>query len=251
MTVRRAIVREPGARYSECISSHPLKATIDIARAREQHAAYCRVLEDLGLEVIRLERDDHHPDSCFVEDNAVVFRDRALITRMAKPSRRGEERDVERVLGTYLRTRRAVPPATVEGGDVIHLEERLISGLSQRTNEPGIAQMREWLGAEVGVIADESMVHLKSHVNYIGEGTFVAVKRYANHPQLRGAQVLVVPDEEAYAANALAIGDAVLTPRGFPRTFELLKGTGMRVIPLEMTEFPKCEGALTCLSILF
>ena len=251
MGPRRAIVREPGARYSECISSHPLRRTIDLSKAREQHAAYCRTLADLGLDVIRLERDDVHPDSCFVEDNAVVFGNKALITRMAKPSRRGEERAVEAALSAYLRTKRAAAPATVEGGDVIHLEDRLISGQSQRTNSHGIAQMREWLGVDVGVVADEGMIHLKSHLNYLGGGTFLATEAYARHPQLSGSRVLVVPREEAYAANALVIGDTVLTPRGFPRTLELLRTAGLRPVAMEMSEFPKCEGALTCLSILF
>lgn len=251
MMPKRAIVREPGARYSECISSHPLRKAIDLTRAREQHATYCRTLEDLGLELIQLPRDDAHPDSCFVEDNAVVFGGKALITRMAKRSRRGEELDVENVLKEHLLTRRATEPATVEGGDVIHLESRLISGRSQRTNEAGIDQMRDWLGAEVGVIADKDIVHLKSHVNYLGRGTFISTRAYAEHPQLSGARVFVVEDDEAYAANALVIGDSVLTPKGFPKTLELLKGTGLRVTPLDMSEFPKCQGALTCLSILF
>jgi len=251
MARRRAIVREPGERYSECISSHPQRRTIDLAKAREQHRVYCRTLTDLGLELIRLERDDDHPDSCFVEDNAVVFGGKALITRMAKASRRGEETGVEAVLKEHLQVRRAVEPATVEGGDVIQLEGRLISGLSQRTNSAGVRQMEEWLGAEVGVIEDRDMVHLKSHVNYLGEGTFLSTKAFADHPQLSGARVLVVSDDESYAANALVVGDSVLTPKGYPKTLGLLRGTGLRPIPLDMSEFPKCEGALTCLSIMF
>lgn len=251
MMPRRAIVREPGARYSECISSHPLRRTIDVAKAREQHAAYCGTLEDLGVELIRLERDDDHPDSCFVEDNAVVFGGRALITRMAKPSRRGEEIDVEAVLREHVQVKRAFEPATVEGGDVIHLEHRLISGLSQRTNRAGIEQMKEWLGVEVGVIEDLAMVHLKSHVNYLGNGKFLSTRAFANHPQLSGADVFVVSEGEGYAANALVVGDSVLTPKGYPKTLELLKGTGLKPIPLDMSEFPKCEGALTCLSVMF
>src|SRR5512136_2993322 len=86
MTPRYAVVREPGDSYSRCISCHPLRDTINVARARGQHAEYCRTLADLGLELIRVPRDDENADSCFVEDNAVVHQGRALICRMAKDS---------------------------------------------------------------------------------------------------------------------------------------------------------------------
>ena len=250
MKPRRAIVREPGNKYTKCISSHPQRHTIDVALARKQHGAYCRTLEDLGIEVIRLPRDDEHPDSCFVEDNAVVFGNKALICRMAKESRRGEEAGVESVLNQFVSTRKAVSPATIEGGDVIHLENRLISGITQRTNEAGAKQAREWLGIEVDTIADESIVHLKSYVNYLGEGKFISTPKYARNSLLRGMEVIVVPDEDWYSTNNLVIGETVIMPKGFQKTEALLAKAGLTVVPLEMTEFPKCEGAMTCLSIL-
>src|SRR4030042_5158679 len=86
---RRALVREPGRTYRDCISCHPERHTIDLALAREQHAAYCRTLGELGIDVIRLPTDDSHPDSCFVEDNAVIHSGRALICRMARKKKRG------------------------------------------------------------------------------------------------------------------------------------------------------------------
>jgi dimethylargininase len=142
------------------------------------------MLWELGLEVIRLPRDDEHPDSCFVEDNAVVHGGRALICRMAKESRRGEEDAVEALLSQYMPVRRAEPPATIEGGDVIHLLNRLISGLTQRTNTLGVAQMEAWLGIRVETIKDPHIVHLKSYINYLGGGIMITTKRYSNHPVL-------------------------------------------------------------------
>jgi dimethylargininase len=251
MQPTKAIVREPGDSYARCISSHPQRATIDVALARRQHATYCRTLVDLGLEIIRLPRDDSHPDSCFVEDNAVVFGKRALICRMAVESRRGEETEVERTLSQYLRTRRAGMPATVEGGDVIHLEDGLISGVTQRTNNDGVRQLRDWLEVSVDTIEDPSIVHLKSYVNYLGRGRAIATKRYSSHPALSNLDVMTVQDDDWYSTNNIVLDDSVIMPEGFPRTEAILKEAGYRPMALEMTEFPKCEGALTCLSILF
>ena len=251
MQVRRAIVREPGASYSKCISSHPQRHTIDLGLARTQHSEYCRVLSEFGLDIIRLPRDDAHPDSCFVEDNAVVHRGKALICRMAKEARRGEEALVENALGDHLRTKKAEAPATIEGGDVIHLPDRLIAGVTQRTNESGVEQMAHWLDVKVDTITDEGIVHLKSYVNYLKEGSVISTARFASHRALAGLQKLVVPDEDWYSANNLVVNGTAITPKGFPGTERLLKASGLDVVALDMSEFPKCEGAMTCLSILF
>jgi dimethylargininase len=251
MLPKRALVREPCDRYPGCISSHPLRHTVDVRRARAQHANYCKALSDLGLEVIHVARDDERPDSCFVEDNAVVHGGRTLICRMAKESRRGEEIGVEAVLMERMPVKRAVAPATIEGGDVIHLPGRLISGVTQRTNKEGVAQMGDWLGVPVDTIADPGIVHIKSYVTYLGEGMIIATRKYADHPALDGYEVLVVPEGEEYAADTLGIGDTVLMPAGLPEAHGMVREAGFDVIPLEVSEFEKCEGAITCLSILF
>jgi dimethylargininase len=250
MTPKTAIVREPGASYSKCISSHPMRHTIDLGKARKQHSVYCSTLSELGLEILRLPKDDAHPDSCFVEDNAVVHNRRALICRMAEESRRGEESDVERVLAERLEVQRAAAPATIEGGDVIHQEDRLICGLTRRTNRAGVAQMISWLGVRVDTIADDGIVHLKSYVNHLGNGLVITTRKYASHHSLRRNKVLIVPDDEWYGTNNIVIGKTAVMPKGYPSAKELIQGAGFDVIELEMTEFPKCEGALTCLSIL-
>jgi len=248
---KRAITREPGARYAHCISCHPLKATISLERAREQHRAYCAVLEGLGLEVIRMPRDDLNPDSCFVEDTAVVHGRRALMCRPALESRRGEVEAVADLLADYLDLAHAKPPATVEGGDVIHKENGLISGVTQRTNASGVRQMSDWLGAQVETVEDAGIVHLKSYATYIGRDTVVASRRFAGHNAFRGLRVIGIPEDEAYAANALAIGGVVLMAAGRHASHQLVKEAGFEVVPIEVGEFEKCEGAITCLSILF
>jgi len=170
---------------------------------------------------------------------------------MARESRRGEEDAVEKLLDEYLEVKRAVAPATVEGGDVIHLSDHLISGVTERTNPEGIAQMEAWLDVAVDTIVDPGIVHLKSYVTYLGKNTMIATRQYANHPTLKGYRVLIVPDDEVYAANTLAIGDTVLMPKGRPHALSMVRDEGFDVIPLDVSEFEKCEGALTCLSLLF
>ncbi len=251
MRNERALTRPPGRSYPKCLSCHPLHSTIDFAEAREQHDKYRSTLQDLGLDVIVLPPDDEHPDACFVEDCAVVHGEKALITRMGVPSRRGEEVAVEGILKRHLSTRRAVSPATVEGGDVVHLPDRLVSGLSARTNAEGIRQMGEWLEVDIDTIDDSRMMHLKSHVTYLGDGKFITTRRFADHPALRGAEVIVVPEGEEYAADTLSVNGTVLMPSGRTASHELVRKAGFDVIAMDVSEFEKCDGALTCLSIIF
>lgn len=201
--------------------------------------------------MITLTPDEGHPDACFVEDTAVIHGRKALICRAGVESRRGEEASVVEVLEQYLSLRQAVAPATVEGGDVVHLERRLLSGLSQRTNQEGIRQMSEWLEVEVDSIEDPEMMHLKSHVTYLGRNTVIATKKYADHPSLRGHEIIVVPPGEEYAADTLAVGDTVLMAAGRSRSHDLVRRAGFKVIVLDVSEMEKCDGALTCLSLIF
>ncbi|MFX0206408.1 MAG: dimethylarginine dimethylaminohydrolase family protein [Candidatus Hodarchaeota archaeon] len=251
MTYKYALVRKPGAKFSCCISSHPQRNTISLTLAYKQHENYCRVLTDLGLEIIHLPQDDDYPDSCFVEDNAVIYNGKGFITRMGVESRQGEEIAVERILSDYMETKRASHPATIEGGDIIHVLDRLISGVTQRTNKEGIYQMENWFGVKVDRIEDPNIIHLKSYVTYLGNNIMLTTKTYLNHPVLRNFLLLITPDKESYAANTLTIGDTVLLPNDYPRTQAMVREAGFEVITLDISEFQKCEGALTCLSLLF
>ncbi|MHA2334172.1 MAG: dimethylarginine dimethylaminohydrolase family protein [Candidatus Hodarchaeales archaeon] len=246
-----ALVREPGDNFRGCISSHPLKHSVDVSLARQQHHRYCKVLVDIGLEVIHLPRDEQHPDSCFIEDNAIIHGRKALISRMGAESRRGEEIAVEELLQDYLDIKRTKSPATIDGGDVIHLPDHLISGLSQRTNMEGIKQAERWLEVEVETITDPNMIHLKSHVTYLSNDVMIATKRIAKHPVLENYTILFIPEKESYAANTLTINNTVLMANGYPQSKEIVSEAGFEVISLDMSEFQKCEGALTCLSLLF
>ncbi|MCW4051093.1 MAG: arginine deiminase-related protein [Candidatus Bathyarchaeota archaeon] len=251
MNPKHAVVRTPGDNYTSCLSTHPLHHTVSLEKAREQHANYCNTLAELGLEVIHVPRSDEYPDACFVEDNAVVENGKAIICRMAKESRRGEQPDVAAVLEEYMPVKWATEPATLEGGDVVHAERKLISGITERTNLEGVAQMQEWLGVPVATIFDPSIMHLKSYVTYLGKGIMIATEKYAHHPALEGYQIIIPPSMDEYAADTLAVGDTVLMAEGYDTAQLMVKEAGFDVVSMDVSEIQKCDGALTCLSILF
>jgi dimethylargininase len=251
MNYKYALVREPGNNYTRCLSKHPMHHTVSLKKAREQHVKYRRILSELGLEIIMVPRDDLHPDSCFVEDNAIVHNGKALVCRMAKESRRGEQLGVAKVLEEFMAIKWALEPATIEGGDVVHTEKKLIAGITKRTNLEGIAQMRGWLNVRVDTIFDPDIMHLKSYVTYLGKGIMIAADKYSKHPSLEGFNIIIPSIEEEYAADTLTMGNTVLMADGYPMAQEMVKETGFDVISLDVSEFQKCDGALTCLSILF
>lgn len=251
MIMKHAIVRPPSKSFRKCISSHPLHHKLDLNLALEQHEKYCDTLSELGLDVIGLPPEDDYPDSCFVEDTAILHGSKAAIARPAKASRQGEETSIEEVLKDYKAIRRIEAPGTIEGGDVIHIDESLISGLTQRTNKVGIKQTSSWLGAKIDVIEDSSIVHLKSYVTFVGNDTIVTTRHFVEHPVLSDYSKIIIPEHEAYAANTLSCNGSVLASARHVDSIQLLKDAGFDVIPHDVSEFEKCEGALTCLSIIF
>ena len=195
MKAKYALVCEPSDSFSQCVTSHRLRHTINVVLARGQHKTYCDTLSELGLEIISLPSQETYPDSCFIEDNAIIHNNKALITRMGANSRRGEEKSVAKILQQYLTIKHADDPATIEGGDVIHLSDRLLSGITTRTNVAGITQMENWLELKVDTIVDQKIVHLKSYMTYLGNNTMIATKSYMNEPILVNFSIcfLVVP----------------------------------------------------------
>jgi dimethylargininase len=251
MKYKYAIVREPGVSYDSCLSDHPLKKYINIGQARNQHKVYCQSLEELGLKLIQLPREDKLPDSCFVEDTVVIHKDKAFITRIGAESRRGEEDEVIKVLKDKFNVGAASAPATIDGGDVIHLEDSLICGISQRTNVDGARQMQTFLDVHVETIPIPDFMHLKSHVTYLGKNTVAVAEKFANVPQLKQFEKVIIPRTESYAVNTLTINNVTLMPSKYPKSIEIMEQAGFKVKVIDVSEFTKCDGALTCLSILF
>ena len=251
----RAIVRGVPDTFDRCIKPHGVNDSIDIGLAREQHAAYCAVLEELGLELIRLDADDRYPDCCFVEDTVVVAGETAVVCEMGAQSRRGEEAAVANALsrGRLRRLHRLRPPATMDGGDAIYDGGRLIVGLSERTNREAVRQCEGALadlGIEVVSVPVTGFLHLKSACTPVAPGVYLVAESFAGINAIAPSETLAVPGEETYAANCLSVNGAVVVSDGFPLTREMIQSRGFTTRTLSMTEFRKAGGSLTCLSVL-
>lgn len=251
MTYTQAIARRPAANTGDGATSAALGPP-DMERMREQHRNYVQILESLGLQVEVLAEDERFPDSCFVEDTAVVSEVVAVITRPGLASRLGEEVDIEPLLATHRPIERVAAPGTVDGGDILVMKEHVLIGLSARTNEEGARQLGdifESRGMPCIRVPAGSALHFKSSVNSLGGDRLLVTGEFAQCAQLSGFQRIVVPAAESYAANSLWINGRVIVPSGFPATRKLIDDSGIETIETDVSEFRKMDGGLTCLSI--
>ena len=255
MSFTHALVRPPAASFADGITSSGLGAP-DLGVALEQHEAYCRILERLGLSLQRLPPDPAFPDSTFVEDAAIVTGRGAILTRPGAPSRAGEVTALGAALDRWFpELDRITSPGTVDGGDVCEAGEHFFIGLSHRTNEVGAAQLSAWLSARgfgssvIDIRGMRGLLHLKTGLSWLGGRRLIVWGEIAGHERLGGWDVVEVPEGEEYAANCILVNDRVLIANGFPHTASLLRGFGHEVAAVEMSEYRKMDGGLSCLSV--
>jgi dimethylargininase len=187
-----------------------------------------------------------------VEDTAVIIEEAAIIMRPGAASRLGEEVEISNILTQYKKIEKIDFPGTVDGGDIMRAEDHFFIGRSKRTNTEGAAQLASILskyGYTSSEIKVEGVPHLKSGVTYIGNGNFVSIDEFSE--VFRGYNVIRVEKEESYSSNCLLVNDVLLISRGYPHTRKKVIELGCKVIELEMSEFRKMDGALTCLSLIF
>jgi dimethylargininase len=248
-----AITREVSESINDCELSFHARQPIDADKAIAQHKAYQDCLTELGVRVVSLPADPELPDAVFVEDPAVVVDEVAVISIMGVPSRRPEARSLADALSCYRPITFLREPANLDGGDVLRVGRLVFAGLSQRTNREGIAQLRGVLGAfdyQVQPIEVRGCLHLKSACSYIGNDTILINRSWINAEQLRGFELIDVPNEEPAAANALLIKDVVIIPVSFPQTCALLEQRGFRVRTIDLSELQKAEAGVTCTSLI-
>lgn len=183
------------------------------------------------------------PDGVFVEDAAIVLSNIAVITRPGAESRREEPESVAEVLGRYRPLRRVTAPATLDGGDVLHVDDALYIGVGQRSNQQAVRQLRD-LGARA--VEFRHCLHLKTAATLIAPRTVLANPRWVDVDQFDGVDVIFIDPDEPFAANALPLGDTILYSRSFPRTRRLLEWRGFHVQTLELSEMEKAEAGVTC-----
>lgn len=257
-----AIVRRPGRSLSEGITSAPELGKPIYEKALEQHDAYVAALSACGLEVTVLPALEEFPDSCFVEDTAVVTRRGAIVDNPGAPSRNGEAAAMEPTLREFFsddRIARIEAPGTLEGGDVMMVGDRFYVGRSARTNAEGIRQfvhILEGWGLEGGEVPLKEVLHLKTGVNYLGENpagerVLLVSGEFVENPAFDGYRRITVPPEEAYAANSLWVNGTVIVPAGYPRVLAAVQGAGFPALTVDTSEYRKVDGGLSCLSLRF
>ena len=252
-----AVVRPPGATFASGLTTVDL-GVADYEIALAQHARYCEALSACGLAINVLHADDRHPDATFVEDTAVIVEKRVMITRPGHPSREGEVAPVRERLSAYFGQIDTIEaPGTVDGGDVCEAGDTVYIGVSHRTNETGARQLGDWLeklgkrAVLVDIRAIDSILHLKSGMSYLEDGRFVAIDELLAPLALPDSAVERVDPAEAYAANCVRVNDSVLFPTGYPRLQERLSARGYSLALLDVSEYRKMDGGLSCLSLRF
>lgn len=253
----RAIARRPGDSYLNGLTTSK-EGPPNLAKAILQHNIYVQTLEDSGLSVTVLPAAEAFPDSVFVEDTAILTPEITVLTRPGAVSRRDETQSIKAALLDRFDTiTEIVAPGTVDGGDICETDSKVLIGLSKRTNLEGALQLQSAL-QQVGRPAEivdirsvPGLLHLKTGISYLGEGRMAVMEALASLSWLADFDRVLVPASESYAANCIAVNGSVVVADGYPRFFEMLDRLGLKPVPLDVSEFRKMDGGLSCLSLRF
>lgn len=229
--------------------THLERSPVDIELARRQWDSYVSVFADHGWDVVEVEPADECPDAVFVEDTVVVFGDLAVITRPGAESRKTETAGTERAIRPLIpRVTHLEAPASLDGGDVLKVGSTVYVGLSHRTNTEAVEQLAALLADRTVVpVPVTKVLHLKSAVTALPDGTVIGYGPLVDDPTPFDAY-LEVPEESGAAVVDLG-GNALLMAADCPQSVELIQGRGHQVVTVDISEFQKLEGCVTCLSV--
>ncbi len=249
-----AITRAVSPAIVNCELTFVQRAPIDIAKAMEQHHAYEHMLEKFGAKVCPLAAEPELPDSMFVEDPALVLDEVAVILPLGTASRRPEAASLAKALAPYRELKYVELPGTVEGGDILRIGRDLFVGLTDRTNEEGVRQLKaiaDIYNYKLTTVLVTGCLHLKSAVTFLGRNTLLANREWFNPTPMENFEWVDVDPQEPHAANALAFDSSVIFPASFPLTRARIEARGFEVTSLDISELQKAESGLTCSSLLF
>ncbi|MBK7498182.1 MAG: N(G),N(G)-dimethylarginine dimethylaminohydrolase [Ignavibacteriales bacterium] len=220
-----------------------------------QHQYYINALRKCGLEVTILDANEKYPDSTFVEDTALLTPHCAIITNPGASSRKGEIHEIKKILiNFYEMVEEIIEPGTLEAGDVMMVGAHYFIGLSERTNAQGASQLISILnkyGMTGSAVSLKNVLHLKSGVSYLENNNLLVTGEFKYHPEFQKYNLILIDGEEKYAANSLWINNNVLVPQGFPITKSKIEVLGYQTIEVDVSEFRKLDGGLSCLSLRF
>lgn len=250
----RAVVCSPSSSIITGLTTAKLGLP-DYDKVLHQHQQYIDALKDCGLDVIIFESDNNFPDSTFIEDTALLTPACAVITNPGAPSRKGEIVKVENELNKfYSDVEKIDTPGTLEAGDVMMVGSHYYIGLSQRTNEIGALQLMGILnryGLTGSVIKLEKVLHLKTGVAYLENNNLLVCGEFMSHPDFQKYNLIKIDEDESYAANCLWVNEKVLIPKGFAKAKNRIENAGYTTIEVDVSEFRKLDGGLSCLSLRF
>lgn len=254
---KHTIVRTPCSKVCDGITSVPELGKPIYEKALEQHTAYIEALKKCGVDVLVLPPLEDYPDSCFVEDVAVVAEKCAIITNPGADTRNGETADIIPAIRKFYNDDQIghiTAPGTLEGGDVMKCGNTYYIGVSARTNEEGIKQFAEFFGKfgyETVAVPLSEVLHLKTGVNYLENGKMLVSGEFIDKEVFADYEKLVVPEAEAYGANCIWMNGTVIVPEGYPTVQKAVEDAGYPVITVDTSEFRKIDGGLSCLSLRF
>ena len=251
------IVRRPAKSLVEGITSAPELGKPDYDLALKQHDDYIDALKACGVNVTVLPALEEFPDSCFVEDTAVITRKGAIIDNPGAASRNGEAKAMEPTIREFFDDEHIAhieAPGTLEGGDVMMVGDHFYVGRSARTNEEGIRQfieiLRSW-GLDGSEVPLEHVLHLKTGVNYLENDNMLVSGEFVTKPDFERFNKIEIPEDEAYAANCIWVNGTVIVPEGYPTVLAAIQDAGYETITVDTSEYRKLDGGLSCLSLRF
>lgn len=258
-----ALVRDLSDSFEVGLKLNPPAIPIDLTLAKEQHENYIHLLQTLVPNVIRLKADINHPDCNFIEDTAIVVNDIAIISHMGALERRGEEVPVAQALEQLGLTLIHLQfPGTMDGGDILYTGKHLLVGLSKRTNEYALNQLKAIFQDKLEVIGIPVIegLHFKSVISLFDPETLIVASSPAGMKIQQSIEsstntytFISVPDP--IASNVLRIGSSLIIQEGFPASETILQNlcnqTSVKLLKINMSELIKADGALTCGSLLF
>lgn len=257
MNAKRALVRRPGPRLTEGIVSHGERVPVNFDLALLQWEVYVGTMQQHGWEIVEVPSADDCPDAVFIEDTMVVYRNVAVIARPGADERKPEIIDAEKVIEAQgYSINRIRPPGTLDGGDILKVPGRdgrgdvVYVGRSDRTNGEGIRQLRAILsplGATVIAVQLSKVLHLKSAVTALPDGTIIGWADALDDPAIFPG---FIPMPEESGAHVVHLDDStLLVAADAPQSIALLENLGYRTVAVDISEFVKLEGCVTCLSV--
>jgi dimethylargininase len=246
-----AITRDVSPSVAQCELTHLARTPIDYDRAVAQHRQYRELLASLGYEVIDLAGDAAHPDCVFIEDTAIVLDDVAVITRPGAVSRRGEVAPVAAELARHRKLVTITAPAMLDGGDVLVLDDTIYVGVSSRSNDTALEQLRTLTGRTVVGVPVHGALHLKTAVTRVSHDALLVNREWLDVAPFPGWTLIDVDPTEPFGANALLAGESVVYATAFPLTRARLEAYGLTVHTVEADELAKAEGGVTCCALVF